>query len=203
MWFRVTVQSWDRYSFRGAARLIKSRAKNDSWWIILSYRFGRGSRRRSHGFVNQSQSNIDGVLGSCLALLKEYLRSATYPTVYLHYHQASRCSWMILLTNLGLFTYLASNFSTRSSRACKVHTSLRRLSLPTFRPHLQAKVSHIKLRHTPPFTLTTTRVGIDASSLSDAASCPNLRARRSPHSISYYKLQIVRYCFPGMPTSAA
>lgn len=119
-------------------------AKNDSWWIILSYRFGRGSRRRSHGFVNQSQSNIDGVLPM----------------------------------------------------------SLRRLSLPAFRPHLQAKVSHITLRHTPPFTLTTTRVGIDASSLSDAASCPNLRARRSPHSISYYKLQIVRYCFPGLPTSA-
>jgi hypothetical protein len=61
----------------------------------------------------------------------------------------------------------------------------------------------LTLRHTSPFTFTITRVAIDALSLSDAASCPNLRARRSPHSISHYKLQIVRYCSPDPPTSTA
>jgi len=172
-------------------------------YLILSIRAGK--QTPIVRLINQFQSNIDGSawIISCLAnrvFVQHYLayysptllpnnlsqssdvvkRYGTNYLVFLFFHEFGTCGW---------------------SSTCFI-PSLRRLSLLTFRPHLQPKVFHINLRHTSPSTLTITWFGIDASGPSDAASCPNLRARRSPHSISHYRLQIVQYCFPDMPTSA-
>jgi hypothetical protein len=173
--------------------------------IILSYRFGRGSRRRSYGSSINSDQMLMEVVGSYLALPTEYLHSITWPTIPLNYCQITCRSRPIMFKRYGtnyLVFLLFHEVSTCGWSPTCFTSSLRRLSLLTFRPHLQPKVFHINLRHTSPSTLTITWFGIDASGPSDAASCPNLRARRSPHSISHYRLQIVQYCFPDMPTSA-
>jgi hypothetical protein len=173
---------------------------------ILSYRFGRGSRRRSYGSLINFNQILMGVLGSYLALPTEYLFAQHYLAYYsptLLPNNLSQSSDVVKRygTNYLVFLFFHEFGTCGWSSTCFI-PSLRRLSLLTFRPHLQPKVFHINLRHTSPSTLTITWFGIDASGPSDAASCPNLRARRSPHSISHYRLQIVQYCFPDMPTSA-